>query len=52
MECKYHHTERIGLYFMVIVILLFGPCDILKYDHKNIIERLDRIEIQIGINGR
>ena len=49
MECK--HTEKPVLYIMVFIILLLGPCRI-RNDHIDIIERLDRIEIQIGINDR
>jgi len=47
MECK--HTERWGLYIMVIIILLFGPCR-MRDDHNAIIEKLDKIASQqIGV---
>ena len=45
MECQYKPVERLGLYLMVIILLLCGPCS--NYDREHIDERLDKIEIQI-----
>lgn len=39
------------LYVMVFIILFFGPCR-MKDEHRYIMESLDRIEIQLGINDR
>ena len=46
MECK--HTEQSGLYIMIVIILLFGPCR-MQDDHSTIIGKLDKIEQQIGV---
>ena len=46
---EHRHPERIGLYIMVIIILLFGPCR-MRDDHNAIIDKLDKIvSQQIGV---
>ena len=48
MECKYKPVERVGLYIMIIILLLFGPCS-MDSDHDNIKKSLERIEDKLGI---
>lgn len=48
-KIEYKHTERIGLYIMVIIIFLIGPCSKIT-DHQEIINRLDRIETSLKID--
>ena len=36
-------VERVGLYIMVFLLILLGPCD-MSPDHNEIINRLDKIE--------
>jgi len=40
--------QRVGLYIMVFIILAFGPCK-MQCDHNDILEKLERIETQLGI---
>lgn len=38
--------DRTGLYIIVLIILFFGPCG-MDSNNKEIIDRLDRIEIML-----
>lgn len=44
MECKYKPVERIGLYIMILILLLLGPCD-MHSNHRELIDKLEHIEI-------
>ena len=43
MKCKYKPIERVGLYIMIIILLLFGPCNMVE-NHQEIIDAIIRIE--------
>ena len=45
---EHRHPERIGLYIMIIILLIFGPCR-MQDDHSVIIEKLNKIEQQMGM---
>lgn len=40
---EHKHAERFGLYIMIIIIFLVGPCSKIT-NHQEVINRLDKIE--------